>query len=693
MLPRTLQEACFCTQVWGITASRQGGSLDKPEDDFVKRYEEFRDECPHKHESSHNAFCERCDNSYPHQTGGADYLRKQGVVVTNPFEKFPEPLKPRAGPKVSPQLWEHLGSFIPRVPLAPKEVGRKIKGPSEFTAQENILMADTEATRALFRELLGMTGGANAGGRGTLYIPDESMDSLSGDAAQENMARESLIMEMKRREGPTNDPRYVGLDLMEMEADHVDEFLKNARKKIIKRSKPTRKACCSRIGGVLDQLVGPLGGDYADEVSADDRGKHDPIGDADGLEAHKEIKEGYNGTALEPRRRNINPGLKVSGGPSSQGMSEPRRAPASARLKIPTGGGRGTSALGKGLPGRPTAQFNWTDNDDDLLSFIAEEFFPGEHDADCELASVTVGNGLLGESRGRSNYGLLRDRYGLRTGQQFSLDVLLRDHARLAESDNLVGPDRRLFERLELFLKNIKSTTATTQEEEVTNMDPSRTASALSGFMESSSAVNRYKAADAGSGKGAPDSGQASYSQAVGQLKTKTRDDNSEYPTALAAVKGGGNASKTSGDPQSLSTRGKDRGDPIGENLSPDHIAVYKFRSEAPEARQARISHYKETGEVMESEETTRRISETASALSGFMESTGQYAAAKERLNLKGVSETKVKTRSKQELGSPLESAKKVRQQADVKDDGGKESKNKKGYPIGGAHDSGAFKN
>ena len=124
---RTLQEACHCGAVWALSDARNGNSLDLPEDDFVKQYEDFRKACPNAAKPGHEAFCQRCDNSFPSKIGGADFLRKQGVVETNPFEKFPEPLKPRKGPKVSPPLWENLDSFIQLVPLAPRIPGAKIE--------------------------------------------------------------------------------------------------------------------------------------------------------------------------------------------------------------------------------------------------------------------------------------------------------------------------------------------------------------------------------------------------------------------------------------------------------------------------------------------------------------------------------------------------------------------------------------
>jgi hypothetical protein len=687
---RTLQEACRCKQFWGLTSNRSGNSLDKPEDDFVDKYREFRKQCPDKSKQGHEAFCQRCDNSYPSEIGGANFLRKQGVVETNPFEKFTETLAPRKAPTLSPTLWENLGSFIQRVPLAPKDPGAKIKELTEFTALEKDLMADTDATRDLFRELLGMTGGANASGRGKLHIPADIMDSLSGDAAQDELARNHLIMEMDRWESRHHDPRFVSLDLMEMEATDVDGFLKAARKKIMKRSKGTRKACCSKIGGVLDQMMGSAGGEYADKVQADDRGRHDPIGDADDAKTFKMVKES---TALEPpRRTGVNPGQKVAiKGLQTRGPREPRQAPPSASQRLKPRG-KTTAVLGAAPQGGPAVQYNSVDVD--LLSFIAEEFDHWEHNQDCRFSdpNFSLNESALMQTR---RPGLLRDHFRLTEGAAIPLDKAKAAYSMLKQkkaAGKLSGKEAALLPRLAQYIKMAGKggDAKDDKQEENVNMEPSRTASALSSFMESSHTVNRYKAADKGSGKGAPDAGMMAGGEA-GDLTLKTRDDNKEYPTELMPAKGGGK--KTAGQPQSLSTRGKDRGDPIGEgtldeNLKPEHIAVYKFRKESPESRQARISHYKKTGEVMESEEApARRVSQTANALSNFMEATGQYAEAKKRLALgsKDAGDLDMNKRPEQRLGGALESAKKVRAKIGKprwEDD-----------PEGGADDKGAHKN
>ena len=99
---KMLDEACRCHAVWALSAGREGYSLDLPEDDFVSQYADFRAACPNKGKMGHEAFCQRCDNSFPSTIGGANVLRQDGWREINPLEKFPEPIRPRQGPKVSP---------------------------------------------------------------------------------------------------------------------------------------------------------------------------------------------------------------------------------------------------------------------------------------------------------------------------------------------------------------------------------------------------------------------------------------------------------------------------------------------------------------------------------------------------------------------------------------------------------------
>lgn len=626
---RTLEEACRCGAIWAISDSRSGYSLDLPEDDFVKRYEEFRHECPHHSKASHAAFCQRCDNSFPSEIGGANFLRKKGIIETNPFEEFPEPLKPREGPKVSPALWESLGSFIPRVPLVPRNPGAKIKELSEVTVLETDLMADTEATRALFREIMGMTSGGTAGGRGAMEIPDDIMDVMAGDAAQESIARNNLIMEMDRQDNSRHSGRYVSLDLMEMEADNVDAFLSSARKKIIKRSKPTRKACCAKIGGVLDQIMGAGGGDVdgVELQGVRDRGKDDPTGDVD------QVAEAYDG---ENPLNKVGPNLRTKKGwdarEAAAKTSKGHQAQARfARLKAKRGLNGVDSDIG--IPKESS--------DVDLFDFIAEEFFYFEHDQNCAFADPRGNStGVMGESSARKRHGLLRDRYNLREGHMLApLDKIKADLDRLSEQGELTGSDLRLFEHLNLFASSLDQNSSSSNYQEGTNMEPSQTALALSAFMEA---------------KGSPDAGMLHRGDEAGDMSRKVRDDNKEYPTALTAVKSG--SGKTAGALKPAKGAGgghtpryEKGADPIGED----------------------------TG-----------ISATAFALSNFMEATGQYASAKEKLALrtKDAGDLELSNREKQGYGLPLQKADSQRGGLDVYDDGGSKARFEKGAnPIGGA--------
>lgn len=444
-------------------------------------------------------------------------------------------------------------------------------------------MADNDATAALFRELLGMTNGGTAGGRGAMSIPDEIMDSVTGDAAQETLARNKLLTEMRRQEDTRRGPEFVNLDMLtEMDSGDVDKFLSHARKKIIKRSKPTRTACCAKIGGVLDQILGTAGGEHAELQGVRDRGQDDPTGDAD------QVAESVSAA---------------------------------------------------------------------LLNFIAEEFSHFEHDESCKFADprFDLNPDPLAEhkyiSGATKSPGLLRDYYHLKEGESISAEKAKADYARLQErEDALAGNQLKLFERLGLCLALLGS--ATTQQEEVkTNMDASKTAKALSGFMESQ---NPYAAAKTGSGKGAPDADKMKDRLYTDGLKT--RDDNQEYKTELKPAKSGNKT--VAGAPGKVSTRDKDPGDPIGEQTA------------AP-----------------------RRVSNTAKALGSFMESAGQYETAKKKLALKDddAGQTKLNTRESQPYGKPLKPAKGERSKADVYDEGGKEPRFAKGAnPIGGGNEKNA---
>ena len=282
--PRTLIEACRCAHTWALSSSRRSG-LDRPEDDHVKRYEEFRRQCPDRHRVEHAAFCERCDNSYPMDLGGAQWLRNQGWRQINPFEKFPEPLKPRPAlsDKIPPEMLKEHENQESNL-FAGNSIKSKIE---ELPVQELSVPEDRGMSNDYVRDLLRMSGGGGLGGRERLSIPDELMDALAGDAAQEAIMKDKVLQEMRRQMTPDGvGGRFVDLDTMteSMEKGDVDEFLKNARSKIIKRSKSTRRGCCLKIGGILDQVMGPAGGEWADEKAVSDRGKSDPIGESEGYE-------------------------------------------------------------------------------------------------------------------------------------------------------------------------------------------------------------------------------------------------------------------------------------------------------------------------------------------------------------------------------------------------------------------------
>jgi len=398
-------------------------------------------------------------------------------------------------------------------------------------------MADHDATRELFRELLGMTGGANASGRGQMYIPDDIMDSLSGDAAQDALAQERLIMEMRNQDLRKHDPRFVSLDLMEMEAHHVDDFLGKARKKIMKRSKPTRKACCSKIGGVLDQMMGLLGGDYADQKAPNDRGQEDPIG------------EDVLDEALSDEHKKV---------------YAFRKEPPEARAKRIAHFKKTGEILGEGVE---------ESSDIDLISFIAEEFFPWEHDTDCALSDPDFAldeNELPGVLRVKHR-GLLREHFHLTEGEGIPLakakmayKILMQKKA----AGQLAGKEAALLPKLKEYIKMKSGESAGKQEEDYT-MEPSNTAKALSSFMESSQQA--YKSAHSGSGKGKPDS----LAGGLG-AKRDSEYDNDEYDTQPVPVKSGG--SKVAGKPYSPGTRDVKPGDPIGESEDP-RVAAHRALS------------------------------------------------------------------------------------------------------------------
>lgn len=71
-----LAESCSTCDIWAITSSRKGYGIQLPEDDYVGQYRQFRETCPEGTHLGHAAFCSRCDNSFPTQVGGVDWLKR-----------------------------------------------------------------------------------------------------------------------------------------------------------------------------------------------------------------------------------------------------------------------------------------------------------------------------------------------------------------------------------------------------------------------------------------------------------------------------------------------------------------------------------------------------------------------------------------------------------------------------------------
>jgi hypothetical protein len=636
-------------------------------------------------------------------------------------------------------------------------------------------MADNDATAALFREILGMTSGGTLGGRQPMSIPDEIMDSVTGDAAQETLARNRLLTEMRRQEDTRRGAEFVNLDMLtEMDSGDVDNFLSHARKKIIKRSKPTRTACCAKIGGVLDQILGTAGGEHAELQGVRDRGADDPTGDVDQV-AEADLDEGLRASTRKfqalDRAVRQNPGDAEAAAARKEAerakhadeYSGERRA----WEKAPNQDVKDKIQQGRySLRGTPSTagrkQMSSADADTDLLNFIAEEFFHFEHDESCQFADprFDLNPDPLAEhkyiSGATKSPGLLRDYYHLKEGESISAEKAKADYARLQErEDALAGNQLKLFERLGHYLALLGS--APTQQEEVTtNMEASKTAKALSGFMESS--LNPYAAAKSGGGKGAPDADKMKDRLYTDGLKT--RDDNQEYKTELKPAKSGNKT--VAGAPGKVSTRDKDAGDPIGEGedaieegstgyarqirilksgkLDPDAEMAHARKAgtkqiqqndrsnDTPAGKQVRGYIHQSSrglktkgqdsdfpgknegewakvrGEMTKSrllgqdshdapDGQVRRVSNTASALANFMEASGQYAAAREKLALKGkdAGETDLDDCEKQPYGLPTKPAKGERSKADVYDEGGKKPRYEKDAdPIGGANEKDA---
>lgn len=265
----TLQETTLAGDVLASSPSRNGSTFDPVERDHVELFRKWREACPNFKKPWHSSLCERCDGSYFMFIAGAEIAKDSGWLERRPFESLD--LSNYSYPAADNS--ENVG----RLKLAQEIFEATIE---ESGRQGVSLRQEKNSMSDYVRELLRMANGGVVSGREKLNVPDEIMDAFSGDIAQEALIKERVLEEMRAAKNSDDAGRFVSLDMMmEMEKDDVDKFLSQARSRIIKRSKSTRKACCSRIGGALDMILGPAGGEYADGVDVDDRGKEDPIGE------------------------------------------------------------------------------------------------------------------------------------------------------------------------------------------------------------------------------------------------------------------------------------------------------------------------------------------------------------------------------------------------------------------------------
>lgn len=272
----------------------------------------------------------------------------------------------------------------------------------------------SESTEDYIRDLLRMSGGDALGGREVYTVPNELIDVLAGDAAQEEMMKARVLEEMRKQVTPEESGgTYVNLDMLteSMEKGDVDSFLDKARKKIIKRSKGTRKACCKKIGGVLQQMMGKAGGEYANKVNAKDRGQSDPIGE-DTLDEnlspeHIKVYCFRKGESRDRRAKRIANYKKtgaIDEATYDAGAKDLSGDPGkSVEMPVRNRGGRlpKQKEPKKSLLARAS---DWlkkklgSDIDHDLMNFIAEEFEISEHSDDCPLRAV------LSETLSDDNY-------------------------------------------------------------------------------------------------------------------------------------------------------------------------------------------------------------------------------------------------------------------------------------------------
>lgn len=518
------------------------GGFDLPRPDYVKELAAWREKCPRAQEPNHgNGHCERCDGSWKYPTGGAkwalrtdwfkDSAHRGGSDDAYPGQKFLQPvgdsgsvLPPMqdSGDKLAPPGRTSKSGNIYELPkqrfdytVGGDEVADKmyenaqnneslaivcgtsddtIKGTSgqRLSVQESPEMSD------YIRDLLRMSSGGALGGREKLDIPSEIMDALAGDAAQEALSQSRVLEEMRRRRNSDRvGGEFVNLDLMmEMEKEDVDKFIKHARGKIMKRSKATRKGCCMRIGGVLDQLMGPGGDEYGDQQDASDRGAQDPIGEGAEPMQSSGQKYGSHWAKHTPDR-----GRTQANKVSARGANKARRASAKAEIDAELAE---IQAKKSGQDQQDDGQVQQDDVEMNLIGFIAEEFALSEHSKDCPLRAA-LEQELSEQERWIQNSikrpGSLRAHFGLRNGDAIpveeSVELFNKLQDKADSGRDLSLDESKLHRRLGAFLRARLSEAAHTGA--VGDMNP------------------------------------ACYSDAH-----KTRNDNSKYPTQLKPVAQGG---------------------------------------------------------------------------------------------------------------------------------------------------------
>jgi hypothetical protein len=415
-------------------------------------------------------------------------------------------------------------------------------------------------------DILRMANGTALSARERMALPAEIMDAMAGDAAQEAMMKSRVLEEMRKQTSSDYDPRFVNLDVMvEMEKGDVDSFLAKARKRIIKRGKGTRKACCTRIGGVLDQVVGPEGGDWADPKAAKDRGKADPIGEAtvgEGVEVHHydfpDLKSANEFHTKVMKHKNT----RQAEGDRSGVLGAQAGPIISGKSYVPVTFGEGgveshgdkVAALAKTHGGKRRQQNS--DVDVDLLTYIAEEFSLSDHDADCDFAAMlaeaeaeakvetTVGAPETGGRKFSAAF-LANMGRGFAKKDAVAADAGLPGNASTGTPTPTSGAGRSI------------QVTHMTYEGNPMSESASKTANALAQFEEC-----RYAA---GAQKHTSSRGNMSPKHYHDAMNTRSGDDDNydTIPTPLGS-------NKTAGAPKAASQKSKPRwekgADPIGED-------------------------------------------------------------------------------------------------------------------------------